>query len=57
MSGHVCDLVAPILSPGRCCTPDRCDGTATCRAPVHIHGCYADHGTADCTAPDAHDPS
>lgn len=52
--GHECDLPAPILSPGRCCTPDLCTGETGCRAPVHIHGCYGDVPGADCTAPGEH---
>lgn len=54
-TGHVCGNPHAILSPQRCCTPDTCDGTSVCRAPVHIHGCFADYGTAACTAPEHHD--
>lgn len=52
---HVCTLGTRLLSAYRCCTPDRCTGEVTCRAPVHIHGCYADWGGADCTAPEEHE--
>ncbi len=31
---------------------DKCDGSGSCKASPHVHGCYADRG--DCEAPQEH---
>ncbi len=28
-----------------------CDGSTTCKGPVHIHGCYARHRADECDSP------
>lgn len=32
--------------------PGECDGSGTCSAPVHIHGCYMPHRSDQCDSPD-----
>jgi len=34
--------------------PPECDGSAYCRAPVHIHGCFDDTDAARCDEPEEH---
>ncbi|MDR6868477.1 hypothetical protein J2Y69_003093 [Microbacterium resistens] len=32
--------------------PGECDGSSTCSAPIHVHGCYAPHRSDQCDSPD-----
>lgn len=32
--------------------PGECDGSGTCPAPVHVHGCYRPHRADQCDSPD-----
>lgn len=32
--------------------PGECDGSGTCSAPVHVHGCYRPHRSDECDSPD-----
>ena len=43
------DDARPVTSLGAHCT-----GSGTCIAELHVHGCYADHGTCDDPADPAH---
>ncbi|OIU88624.1 hypothetical protein [Microbacterium sp. AR7-10] len=31
--------------------PGECDGSGTCSAPIHIHGCYRPHRSDECDSP------
>lgn len=32
--------------------PGECDGSGTCSAPIHVHGCYTPHRSDQCDSPD-----
>ena len=32
--------------------PGECDGSGTCSAPIHVHGCYTPHRSDECDSPD-----
>lgn len=32
--------------------PGECDGSGTCPAPVHVHGCYRSHRSDECDSPE-----
>lgn len=32
--------------------PGQCDGSATCAAPIHVHGCFRPHRSDECDSPD-----
>lgn len=32
--------------------PGECDGSGTCSAPIHVHGCYTPHRSDECDSPE-----